>query len=103
MKPLQVQVVRKIILFAEWAIFLGLLFGVAFFVQNVWFDYLSKATSIKQNSKTYHELEAELSRKFKQKNQKVFKDYGNFLEKLGKFVIFRTSYLILELKFWPKI
>ena len=67
MKPLQVQIVKKIILVVEWAIFLGLLIGVVLFVQNVWLDYLSKATSVKQYSETYHELEAKLSRNLNEK------------------------------------
>ena len=67
MKPSQVQIVKKIILVVEWAIFLGLLIGVVLFVQNVWFDYLSKATSVKQYSETYQELEAKLSRNLNEK------------------------------------
>ena len=41
----------------EWVIFLSLLIAVGLFVQDVWFDYLSKATSVKQYSEIYNELE----------------------------------------------
>ena len=75
MKPLQVQMVKKIILVVEWAIFLGLLIGVVLFVQNVWLDYLSKATSVKQYSETYHELEAKLSRNLNERPLKFVEKY----------------------------
>ena len=79
MKPLQVQIVKKIILVVEWAIFLGLLIGVVLFVQNVWLDYLSKATSVKQYSETYQELEAKLSRNLNEKFRPL-----KFVEKFDK-------------------
>ena len=41
----------------EWVIFLSLLIAVGLFVQDVWFDYLSKATSVKQYSELFSELE----------------------------------------------
>ena len=67
MKPMQPQSVKTFILFVEWSIFLALLIGVGLFVQNVWVDYLSKATSVKQYSETFHELEAKLSRNLNEK------------------------------------
>ena len=57
MNSLQLQVVKRIILVIEWGIFLALLIGVGLFVQNVWFDYLSKATAIKEYEETHLELE----------------------------------------------
>ena len=57
MKSLQPQEVKRFILFVEWSIFLALLIGVGLFVQNVWFDYLSKATAIKEYEETHLELE----------------------------------------------
>ena len=41
----------------EWVIFLSLIIAVGLFVKDVWFDYLSKATSVKQYSEIYNELE----------------------------------------------
>ena len=41
----------------EWVIFLSLIIAVGLFVQDVWFDYLSKATSVKQYSEIFSELE----------------------------------------------
>ena len=57
MNSLQPQVVKRIIICVEWGIFLALLIGVGLFVQNVWFDYLSKATAIKEYEETHLELE----------------------------------------------
>ena len=57
MKSLQPQGVKRFILFVEWSIFLALLIGVGLFVQNVWVDYLSKATAIKEYEETHLELE----------------------------------------------
>ena len=54
---MQPQIVKRVIVFVEWSIFLALLIGVGLFVQNVWFDYLSKATAIKEYTETHHELE----------------------------------------------
>ena len=99
MKPLQVQIVKKIILVVEWAIFLGLLIGVVLFVQNVWLDYLSKATSVKQYSETYHELEAKLSRnlnerllKFVEKHKFLLNFGKNHNHHIFKFLIFGSIY-----------
>ena len=57
MKPLQPQEVERFILFVEWSIFLALLIGVGLFVQDIWLDYLSKATAIKEYEETHLELE----------------------------------------------
>ena len=57
MKSMQPQIVKRVIVFVEWSIFLALLIGVGLFVQNVWFDYLSKATAIKEYTETHLELE----------------------------------------------
>lgn len=57
MNSLQPQVVKRIIFGVEWGIFLALLIGVGLFVQNVWLDYLSKATAIKEYTENYLELE----------------------------------------------
>ena len=57
MKSMQPQSVKRFILFVEWSIFLALLIGVGLFVQNVWSDYLSKATAIKEYTEIHHELE----------------------------------------------
>ena len=54
---MQPQVVKRVIIFVQWSIFLALLIGVGFFVQNVWVDYLSKATAIKEYEETHLELE----------------------------------------------
>ena len=87
MKPSQVQIVKKIILVVEWAIFLGLLIGVVLFVQNVWLDYLSKATSVKQYSETYQELEAKLSRNLNEKFRLLkFVENTNFYSILAKII-----------------
>ena len=56
-KPLNI---KKAVLFIEWSIFLALLIGVGLFVQNVWSDYLSKATAIKEYTETHLELEVVL-------------------------------------------
>ena len=65
MNSLQLQVVKRIILVIEWGIFLALLIGVGLFVQDIWFDYLSKATAIKAYTEEYHGLEViELSSKY---------------------------------------
>ena len=54
---MQPQIVKRVIVFVEWSIFLALLIGVGLFVQNVWFDFLSKATAIKEYTEAHHELE----------------------------------------------
>ena len=50
-------ILKQILKFVEWLTFLALLIGVGIFVQNVWLDYLSKATSVKQYTEHYNELE----------------------------------------------
>ena len=50
-------ILKKILKIVEWVTFLALLIGVGIFVQNVWLDYLSKATSVKQYTEHFNELE----------------------------------------------
>ena len=50
-------ILKKILKIVEWVTFLALLIGVGIFVQNVWLDYLSKATSVKQYTEHCNELE----------------------------------------------
>ena len=50
-------ILKKILKIVEWVTFLALLIGVGIFVQNVWLDYLSKATSVQQYTEHYNELE----------------------------------------------
>ena len=57
MRSLQPYVVKRTILLIEWGIFLVLLIGVGLFVQDIWLDYLSKATAIKEYTEEYHGLE----------------------------------------------
>ena len=44
----------------EWSIFSGLIIGVGFFVQEVWNDYQTQVTTVKQYSekwrKSFHQL-----------------------------------------------
>ena len=57
MRSLQPHIVKRTILIVEWGIFLVLLIGVGLFVQDIWLDYLSKATAIKEYTEEYHGLE----------------------------------------------
>ena len=64
-------ILKQILKFVEWLTFLALLIGVGIFVQNVWLDYLSKATSVKQYTEHYNELEVGES-KYNIQNSKTF-------------------------------
>ena len=57
-------ILKKILKIVEWVTFLALLIGVGIFVKNVWLDYLSKATSVKQYTEHYKELEVGESKKY---------------------------------------
>ena len=64
-------ILKQILKIVEWVTFLALLIGVGIFVKNVWLDYLSKATSVKQYTEHYNELEVGES-KYNIQNSKTF-------------------------------
>ena len=47
------KIVRISVKIVEWMIFAGLICGVGYFVQGVWYDYQSQETSIKQHSEKW--------------------------------------------------
>ena len=51
------KLIKLFLVLLEWATFVGLMLGVGFFVQEVWRDYQSKVTTIKQYSELWEELE----------------------------------------------